>query len=127
MTAATRIKRVYLPPSADDGFRVLVDRLWPRGLTKAAADVGLWLKDIAPSPALRTWWDHDPARLDEFADRYRHELDTNPAVTTLTGVLDSHPLTTLLYGAHDPHVNHAVVLLQYLADHGIASAAEVTD
>ncbi len=111
-----QIKRVYEPASPDDGFRVLVDRLWPRGLTHEAVAADLWLKDAAPSPALRTWWDHDPARFDEFTRRYRAELDDNPTMDDLHGILSEHPRVTLLYAAHDPRVNHAAVLRTYLED-----------
>jgi uncharacterized protein YeaO (DUF488 family) len=109
------IKRIYEPADPADGFRVLVDRLWPRGVSKERAELGLWLKEIAPSTELRTWWDHDPAKLVEFAARYRDELDRNPAVTELVDILDSHPVVTLLYGAHDPVLNQAAVLRDYLA------------
>lgn len=109
------IKRIYEPADPADGFRVLVDRLWPRGVSKARADLGLWLKEVAPSTELRTWWDHDPARLAEFTARYRAELDQNPAVGELVDILDSHPVVTLLYGAHDPVLNQAAVLRDYLA------------
>jgi len=83
MTEPTfRSKRVYDPPAPDDGFRVLVDRLWPRGITRERAALDLWLEDAAPSPALRTEWHHDPQRLDEFAARYRPELDpTRPSTS----------------------------------------------
>jgi uncharacterized protein YeaO (DUF488 family) len=107
------IKRVYEKPSAGDGFRVLVDRLWPRGVSKVAAELDLWLKDVAPTPGLRVWFDHDPARFDEFAARYRAELDHNPAVEDLLKLGDR--AVTLLYGARDPAINHAVVLREYLA------------
>ncbi len=109
-----RIKRVYDAPEAADGYRVLVDRLWPRGLSKERADVDLWLGAVAPSPALRTWWQHDPARMDEFAARYRAELATSPALDELRGVIRDHPVTTLLFAAHDPRINHAVVLRDVL-------------
>lgn len=110
------IKRVYAPASPADGYRVLVDRLWPRGETHQEADVDDWLKDIAPSSALRTWWGHDPARFDEFARRYDAELDANPAaVRELRGIVDAHPAVTLIYAARDPEVNHARVLRDYLA------------
>jgi uncharacterized protein YeaO (DUF488 family) len=109
-----RIKRIYDPPEASDGFRVLVDRLWPRGMTHERAQVDLWLKAVAPTPELRTWWNHDPARLSEFARRYSVELDDNPAVAELREAGRTHPHTTLLYAAHDPEVNHAQVLLSYL-------------
>jgi uncharacterized protein YeaO (DUF488 family) len=78
-----RIKRVYLPPDVTDGQRVLVDRLWPRGVSKADAHVTEWLKDVAPSSALRQWFGHDPARWAEFQSRYWVELASNPAVKTL--------------------------------------------
>lgn len=114
-----RIKRVYDEASADDGYRVLVDRLWPRGVSKERAQLDAWLKDVAPSPALRTEWHHDPDRLEEFAGRYRAELDSNPqtvaAVTELRALAAEHPVTTLLYGAKDRHVNHARILADYLA------------
>lgn len=109
------MRRVYDPPAATDGCRVLVDRLWPRGVSKQKADLGLWLKEIAPSTELRTWWDHDPAKLDEFTARYHAELDQNPAVAELLTVLRDHPVVTLLYGARDPVLNQAAVLRDYLA------------
>lgn len=109
------VKRVYVDAEPDGGYRVLVDRLWPRGASKILAALDLWLKDIAPSPELRTWWNHDPARLDEFAHRYRSELDSNDAVATLREVIAAHAVVTLVYGARDPQVNHAAVLLDYLA------------
>ncbi|MFT4210755.1 MAG: DUF488 family protein [Microbacterium sp.] len=105
-----RIKRVYDAPEPEDGYRVLVDRLWPRGLTRQRADLDLWLKDVAPSPELRTWWGHDPARFAEFAARYTGELATNPALDELRDAVRAHTTTTLLYAARDPRVNHAIVL-----------------
>jgi uncharacterized protein YeaO (DUF488 family) len=113
-TASPRIKRVYEPAEAADGYRVLVDRLWPRGVTHERAAVDLWLKAAAPSPELRTWWDHDPDRFDEFAERYRAELDGSPAVDELLGLLREHGALTLVYAARDPQVNHALVLRDVL-------------
>ncbi|TFD20108.1 DUF488 domain-containing protein [Cryobacterium sp. TMS1-13-1] len=114
-----RIKRAYDAASADDGYRVLVDRLWPRGVSKERAELDEWLKDVAPSPKLRTWWKHDPERLDEFALRYRAELDsvaaTQVAVAALRALI-AKGVTTLIYGAKDPHVNHARVLAEYLSE-----------
>lgn len=114
-----RIKRIYDTVSADDGCRVLVDRLWPRGVSTEHARLDAWLKDVAPSPALRAWWNHDPARLDEFSARYLAELDTDQqalrAVAELRALAAHNPTTTLLYGARDPQVNHARVLADYLA------------
>jgi uncharacterized protein YeaO (DUF488 family) len=108
-----QIKRVYDVPSAADGARVLVDRLWPRGLSKVAARVDLWMKDVAPSPALRQWFGHDPDRFTEFKRRYRAELATHSALEELRR-LGGKRRVTLLYGAKDPEINHAVVLLQAL-------------
>lgn len=109
-----RITRVYDPPGPEDGYRVLVDRLWPRGVSHTRAAVDGWLKDVAPSPELRTWWDHDPARLSEFTRRYGAELDDNPAVGELRELLREHPRVTLVYAARDPSANHAAVLRDYL-------------
>lgn len=113
-----QLKRVYDPPEPGDGFRVLVDRLWPRGLSRERAELDLWLKEIAPSPRLRTWWNHDPARFDEFADRYRAELAGGPALEELRGVLAAHATVTLLYAARDRDVNHAAVLRDVLEPGG---------
>ncbi|WP_104200192.1 DUF488 domain-containing protein [Cryobacterium sp. Y29] len=114
-----RIKRAYEAASASDGCRVLVDRLWPRGVSKESADLDEWLKEIAPSPKLRTWWKHDPKRMDEFTLRYRAELDgtteTQAAVVQLRA-LAAAGVTTLVYGAKDPRVNHARVLAEYLQE-----------
>lgn len=112
-----RIRRVYEEPSADDGLRVLVDRLWPRGRSKQSAHVDIWIKDIAPSKELRTWFGHIPERFDEFASRYRAELNTNPEpVSRLRELIAGHPRVTLLYGAKDNEHNNAVVLRKYLLD-----------
>ena len=121
-----QIKRIYDDAADGDGYRVLVDRLWPRGVTKERAQLDAWLKEIAPSPALRTWWKHDPEHQDEFAIRYRAELDGNPA--TMKAVIELRELaaqggpTTLLYGAKDPEVNHAKILAQYLEQSGAHGA-----
>lgn len=112
--ADIQIKRVQDAADPSDGFRILVDRLWPRGISRDRAALNLWLKDIAPSPGLRVWWGHDPARLDDFAARYRAELDHNPAVAELEDARAQQPRITLLYAAHDPQVNHARVLKAYL-------------
>ena len=109
------IRRVYEEPSADDGLRVLVDRLWPRGKSKQNAHIDVWLKDIAPSKNLRTWFGHIPERFDEFASRYRRELDANTdTVNRLRELIADHPRVTLLYGAKDSEHNNAVVLREYL-------------
>ena len=111
-----RIKRAYEAASASDGCRVLVDRLWPRGVSKERADLTEWLKEIAPSTALRTWWNHDPERMEEFALRYRAELDSNTEAVAQLRALVAAGVTTLVYGAKDPQVNHARVLAEYLQE-----------
>jgi uncharacterized protein YeaO (DUF488 family) len=108
-----QIKRVYEPGSINDGQRILVDRLWPRGLKKSEAHLTLWMKDIAPSSALRRWFDHDPEKFSEFATRYRKELRGSAALNTLCQ-LGKENVVTLLYAAHDPLINHATVLLTVL-------------
>ena len=106
---AVRIKRIYEPAVPADGTRILVDRLWPRGVSKARAKLALWMKDVAPSPKLRLWFDHRPERFTEFGRRYKRELTGNPAVDELRK-LARRERVKLLYGAHDPKVNHALVL-----------------
>src|ERR1700742_2164073 len=110
-----RIQRVYDEPAADDGYRVLVDRLWPRGVSKQQAQLDEWLKDVAPSPELRTWFGHKPERFAEFKARYEAELRTNPAVGELRELIKNEDTVTLLYGARDPRINHAAVLRDYLS------------
>jgi DNA-3-methyladenine glycosylase len=105
-----RLARVYDPPGDDDGFRVLVDRVWPRGVRKADAHVDLWLREVGPSAELRRWFGHDPARFEEFARRYRAELAGNPATEELRAAVREHPRVTLVYGARDTEHNQAVVL-----------------
>ncbi|MBT2519260.1 DUF488 family protein [Streptomyces sp. ISL-90] len=112
------MKRVYEPADPSDGYRVLVDRLWPRGVRKERAELDEWAKDVAPSPALRTEWHHNRERFDEFAERYRDELDANPAADALLATGREQPRVTLLFGARDEQVNHAAVLLAWLATHG---------
>jgi uncharacterized protein YeaO (DUF488 family) len=107
------IKRVYEPTAPSDGLRVLVDRLWPRGVSKAKAHLDEWMKDIAPSPRLRQWFGHRPERFAEFKKRYVRELADNPDVADLRS-LGRRAHVTLLYGARDPQVNHAVVLQSVL-------------
>jgi uncharacterized protein YeaO (DUF488 family) len=109
-----RVKRVYAPPAEDDGARVLVDRLWPRGLTREEAAIDLWLKDIAPSAELRRWFGHEPARWPAFQDRYRAELAGNPAVEELRAIIERGRRVTLLFGAKDVAHNNAVALQGYL-------------
>lgn len=109
-----RIKRIYDHPADDDGCRVLVDRLWPRGVTKERAGLELWLKEIAPSPPLRQEFAHMQERFAEFRAQYEDELASNPAVDQLLELAARHRTVTLLYAAKDPEVNHARVLLEFL-------------
>lgn len=105
-----RLKRVYEPPAATDGVRVLVDRVWPRGVAKDKAAIDHWLKAVAPSTALRQWFGHDPARWAEFGRRYRAELAQNPEALVALRRLARRGTMTLLYGARDTEHNQAVVL-----------------
>ncbi|WP_223695247.1 DUF488 domain-containing protein [Leifsonia poae] len=109
------VKRVYDPASAGDGYRVLVDRLWPRGVSKERAGLDEWLKEVAPSPGLRRWFGHEAANFAEFTARYDFELAENPAVDRLRALGREHPTVTLLIGARDPVINHGVVLAAFLA------------
>jgi uncharacterized protein YeaO (DUF488 family) len=107
------IKRVYDAPSPADGKRILVDRLWPRGLKKTDAALDDWMKDVAPSVPLRLWFGHEPQRFAEFGRKYEAQLARNPALAKLRE-LGQAKRVTLLYAAHDPKVNHAVVLQSVL-------------
>jgi len=108
-----KIKRVYEKPAVSDGKRILIDRLWPRGLSKEDAKIDLWLKEVAPSTELRKWFGHDPAKWDEFRVRYAAELRENKdAVDELKRAAAGN--ATLLYGAKDSEHNNAVVLQEYL-------------
>jgi uncharacterized protein YeaO (DUF488 family) len=109
-------KRVYEPPGPDDGKRVLVDRVWPRGLTKEAAAVDLWMKEIAPSTWLRRWFHRDPMRWQEFMRRYRSELDSNGAAVDRLRDLCASGRVTLVYADRDTRHNHALVLADYMAE-----------
>jgi len=110
-----KIKRVYERPDEEDGMRILVDRLWPRGLTKARASVDLWLKDVAPSMELRKWFGHDPGKWPEFKTRYRAELNKNGEQVTLLKRKIKKGKVTLIYGAKDEEHNEAVVLQTFLS------------
>lgn len=110
-----RVRRIYDSPGPDDGFRVLVDRLWPRGLSRDAARIDLWLKDVAPSHALRQWFSHDPGRWPEFRSRYFAELDQHPESISLLRDRLKAGNVTLLYAARDREHNQAVALAEFLA------------
>jgi uncharacterized protein YeaO (DUF488 family) len=109
-----KLKRAYEPAAEGDGTRILVDRLWPRGVSKADAAVDRWLKEIAPSTGLREWFGHDPARWQEFRRRYKQELQQHAAELEELRALARHGTVTLLYGARDEEHNDAVVLRDVL-------------
>lgn len=105
-----KLKRIYEEASEDDGFRVLVDRLWPRGIKKESAKVDLWVKDLAPTTELRKWFNHDAAKWDEFHRHYCEELVNNEAFHSFLETIGDHPVVTLLFGAKDTAHNNAVVM-----------------
>jgi len=111
-----KLQRAYVEPEADDGFRILVDRLWPRGRSKEQLKLDLWAKSITPSPDLRKAWHHDPARFEEFAEHYRQELNQNPSVDEFLELLSAHPKVTFVFGAKNELINHAVILRDYLLE-----------
>ena len=108
------LKRVYEAPSHDDGLRVLVERLWPRGLSKAAAGIDHWAKDVAPTPALRTWFGHRPERWEEFRRRYLAELEVNSAAVEALRSLCAGQRVTFVFAAKDVDRNGAVLLREFL-------------
>lgn len=111
---AINIKRIYDEPSDNDGYRILVDRLWPRGVSKIIAHLDEWNKEVAPSTELRKWFDHKEERFDEFTKLYRDELAAKEKeLNRLWAITKMEPLT-LLYGAKDPKINHAVILKNVL-------------
>jgi uncharacterized protein YeaO (DUF488 family) len=114
MGVRIRVKRVYDEPSGDDGFRVLVDRLWPRGMKKGDVRVDLWLPDVAPSTALRKWFSHDPSKWEEFKRRYFVELDGKKEVIKRLVEIARKGTLTLLFSARDVEHNQAVALREYL-------------
>jgi uncharacterized protein YeaO (DUF488 family) len=112
------IKRVYEKPAEKDGVRILVDRLWPRGLTKAKAKIALWLKDIAPSTELRKWFNHDPDKWKEFQIRYRTELKNKEEILSVVREQAAKSHVTLVYAAKDERQNDAIVLQEFLMTRG---------
>jgi uncharacterized protein YeaO (DUF488 family) len=109
-----RIKRVYEAAAANDGYRILVDRLWPRGMTKEKAHVDKWLKEVAPSAELRKWFNHEPEKWKQFCSKYRTELKGSAAFRALLEEIGRHQSVTLLYGARDMEHNDAVALQQFI-------------
>lgn len=114
-----RIKRVYEKSEKKDGKRILVDRLWPRGLTKEKANVDLWLKEVAPSTELRKWFGHDPVRWKEFQKRYLKELKSNKEKVAILKEQMKRGVVTLVYGAKDQEHNEALVLKKWLGDNAV--------
>ncbi len=112
-----RLKRAYEQPAAADGMRVLVDRLWPRGLSRRKVAADLWLRDIAPSHELRRWYGHDVRRWDRFSTRYRKELARQPEVLELLDDLRRRTPVTLIFGARDAAHSHAAILRELLDEH----------
>lgn len=108
------LKRVYLPAYPEDGMRILVDRLWPRGVSKVRAALAFWNKDVPPTTGLRQWFGHDPARWEEFCNRYRAELKANPEAVEALRALARQGRVTLVFGARDKDRNEAVVLREVL-------------
>jgi uncharacterized protein YeaO (DUF488 family) len=109
-----QLKRAYDPPAKGDGFRVLVDRMWPRGLSKDVLKLDLWLKEIGPSATLRKWFAHDPEKWDEFRRRYFQELDAHPEeVRMLRDKMRAGPVT-ILFGSKEPRFNNAEALKEYM-------------
>jgi uncharacterized protein YeaO (DUF488 family) len=109
-----QIKRIYQPPAASDGTRILVDRLWPRGVARDEAHIDAWMKDVAPSDALRRWYSHDTEKWPEFRARYIAELKYNPAVVELRDMAATSQTITLLFAAKDSLRNNATVLQEFL-------------
>ncbi len=114
MAGELRLKRIYEAPSPGDGTRVLVERLWPRGVTKRRASLDLWLREVAPSPALRRWYDHEPARWEEFVRRYWAELSEHRSVVGMLRKELERGNVTLVYAAADVEHNSALALKRYL-------------
>jgi uncharacterized protein YeaO (DUF488 family) len=114
-----KIKRIYEPYSNDDGYRILVDRLWPRGVKKDEAHIDKWMKEIAPSTDLRKWFhqESDTDHWKQFVKYYQAELKKSEAVEELLSDIENHQTVTLLYAAKNEEHNHALVLLQFIKDH----------
>ncbi len=109
-----KVRRIYERPTKADGERILVDRLWPRGISKESAKIDVWMKDVAPSDPLRKWFAHDPARWREFKKRYFRELEENQQVLDVVKKAGERKTLTLLYGARDREHNNAMALMEFL-------------
>ena len=113
-----KIKRIYENESDDDGYRILVDRIWPRGVSKERSKIDLWLKEIAPSTSLRKWFSHDPKKWNAFRSRYELELKSSKEVDEVIQLLKRNKVVTLVYSAKDEDHNQAIVLRDFLAANG---------
>lgn len=114
-----RLKRVYEPPSEEDGYRVLVERLWPRGISKEHAKIDLWVKEAGASPELRTWFGHDPKKWEEFRRKYFEEIGKRPLVVNLLKeMIQKREIVTFVFAAHDEQHNNAVALKEFLEGQG---------
>lgn len=109
-----KIKRIYDPDTPEDGFRVLIDRLWPRGIRKDNCKIDVWMKDIAPSADLRRWFNHDAEKWEKFSADYTSELKSNPLLTELLKYVQNYDDVTLLYAARTKQHNHAIILQEIL-------------
>lgn len=109
-----KIKRIYEEPSKDDGIRIFVDRLWARGVTKEHAHLDYWFKDIAPSPDLRKWFNHEEEKFKEFSKCYKKELKCKPEEVNKVLELLKNSNVTLIYAAKNPKINHAIILMNYI-------------
>ncbi|HLA57634.1 MAG TPA: DUF488 domain-containing protein [Puia sp.] len=109
-----KIKRIYEPHAANDGYRVLVDRLWPRGIKKETANINVWMKEIAPSTELRKWFNHEPEKWKSFLVKYKTELENSSLLAELKALAGKHKIITLLYGSKDEQHNQAIALKSFL-------------
>jgi uncharacterized protein YeaO (DUF488 family) len=114
MNPMIKVKRIYEPHTAGDGYRILVDRLWPRGIKRETANINSWMKEIAPSTELRKWFDHDPGKWKSFLSKYKAELEHSPLFAELKSLTEKHKKITLLYGSRDEQYNQAVALKSFL-------------
>lgn len=112
--AIIKLKRIYEPPAAQDGYRILIDRLWPRGITKEKAHADKWMKDIAPSTELRKWFGHMSENWTAFSNAYETELHNSESLPEILDLIQSHKTVTLLYSSRDREHNHGIVLQRFL-------------
>jgi uncharacterized protein YeaO (DUF488 family) len=111
-----KLKRAYSQPSQDDGYRILVDRVWPRGFTRETLKIDQWMREVAPSDALRKWFSHDPKKWEDFLKRYKEELNTNEAFQKLVELVKNKETVTLVYSAKDEEHNQAVALKMFIEE-----------